>query len=104
MVRSSLIPLVISWEALLNRVVECVINEDNEATIKIIKAGYSQQLRHVQKTHRISISLMHDICVKDPNMSLIHIDSERQRGDILTKGLDRIKHVAALELANLHEH
>ena len=103
MARSSLLPLVILWESLLGRVVDSVMHEDNESTIRIIKAGYSQQLRHVQKTHRISISLLHDICVRDPTVSLVHIESEKQRGDLLTKGLDRIKHMAALELANMYE-
>ena len=73
MLRCHLLPLIILWEALLGRPVGGVINEDNEATIRIITEGYSAQLRHIQKTHRISISLVHDACYNDPNMTLKYI-------------------------------
>ena len=58
MIRSHLLPLIILWEALLGRSVGGVIHEDNEATIRIIKEGYSPQLRHIQKAHGIAISFV----------------------------------------------
>ena len=70
------------------------------STITVANSGYSPQLRHLHKHHRISLGLVHDF-VSHSDISLEHIETTKQKGDLLTKGLSRPKHSAALELVRL---
>ena len=94
------LPLQELLSCLLDRPVKLVIHEDNESAIKIVKAGYSQAMRHANKTHRICVGLVHECCEAD-DVDLRHIGSKDQLGDLLTKGLSASAHAAALVLANL---
>ena len=46
---------------LLGRDVEMKVYEDNEGTISVIKNGYSPALKHLLKTQKCSIDLVHNI-------------------------------------------
>jgi hypothetical protein len=94
------LPLQELLSCLLDRPVKLIIHEDNESAIKIVKAGYSQAMRHANKTHRICVGLVHECCEAD-DVDLRHIGSKDQLGDLLTKGLSASAHAAALVLANL---
>jgi len=96
--REAGLPLQELWSVILQRTVRLVIHEDNMSTIQIVNSGYSQALRHVSKTQRISIGFCHERCC-EPDVDLRHISSNEQCGDLLTKGLDGVKHQRALELA-----
>jgi hypothetical protein len=99
--RESLVPLMELWSLMLDRAIKGTIYEDNMSTITVIETGYSPQLRHLQKHHRISLGLVHELC-QDPDISLKHTSSETQKGDILTKGLTRPKHEPACKLIGLY--
>ena len=43
---------------------------------------------------------MHEF-IQHPDLELVHIDTELQKGDLMTKGLSRVKHEAAMELVQL---
>ncbi len=101
MLREHAIPQQILWEVMLKRPVAMTVCEDNESTIAVIESGFSPQLRHLAKTHRISLSVVHDICQPENHVEVEHIGSALQKGDLLTKGLDRVKHLAALDLVGL---
>ena len=58
--RESLIPLMDLWSLLLQRPVKGVIHEDNKSTITVINTGYSPQLRHLARHHRINLGLVHE--------------------------------------------
>ena len=64
MLRESLIPIQSLWSLMLQRPVDAVLH-DNMSTIVVINAGYSPQLRHIQKHHRISIGEVHELCQHD---------------------------------------
>ena len=57
MLRESLAPLLHLWSVMLGRPVTAVTHEDNMSTTTVTKAGYSPQLRYVNKHHRIRSSL-----------------------------------------------
>ncbi|MFM7852790.1 MAG: hypothetical protein ACKO96_12955, partial [Flammeovirgaceae bacterium] len=76
-------------------------HEDNMSTITVIEAGYSPQLRHLQKHHRISLGIVHEMCNQE-DISVKYIESNSQKGDILTKGLARPKHEPACKLIGLY--
>ena len=65
MLRESLIPIQSLWSLLLQRKVVSVIHEDNMSTITVVNAGYSPQLRHLQKHHRSSLGDVHELCRHD---------------------------------------
>ena len=97
MLRESLIPIQSLWSLLLQRKVVSVIHEDNMSTITVINAGYSPQLRHIQKHHRISLGEVHELCQHD-DIILEHIETDKQKGDLMTKGLARPKHEPAMRM------
>lgn len=74
--------------------------EDNQSTIVIAKAGYSPQLRHLAKRHRISLGLVHDF-IMHPDIDIQPIESEKHKGDLLTKGFTKAKHEEALRMIGL---
>ena len=101
MLRESLIPLECLWSLMLQRPVQAVLHEDNMSTVTVIKAGYSPQLRYKNNHHRISFGLVHKKC-KQSDMLLEHIDTNKQKGDLMTKGLQRPKHEPAMRMVGLY--
>ena len=101
MLRESLIPLQHLWSIMLQRSVVAVVHEDNMSTITVIQAGYSPQLRYINKHHRISLGITHEMC-KQKDMRLEHCPTDKQKGDIATKGLARAKHEAACRMVGLY--
>ena len=89
------------WSLMLDRKVKGVINEDNMSTITVIETGYSPQLRHLQKHHRISLGLVHELCNQE-DIVVQHVETSKQKGDILTKGLQRPKHDPACKMIGLY--
>ena len=60
--------------------------EDNEAVIKMIVKGRSPTVRHVSRTHRVSLDWLFDRIFLDPKSQIRYIDTKHQLADILTKG------------------
>jgi len=99
--RESVVPLLDLWSLMLDRTVRGVIHEDNMSTITVIEAGYSPQMRHLPKHHRISIGLVHEL-VQSPNIDIQHITTDKQKGDLMTKGLARPKHEPACRMVGIY--
>ena len=60
--------------------------EDKEAVIKMIIKGRSPTMRHVSRTHRVSLDWLFDRINLDPKIQIKYIDTKNQLADILTKG------------------
>ena len=60
--------------------------EDNEAVIKMIMKGRSPTMRHVSRTHRVSLDWLFDRINLDPKIQIKFFDTKNQLADILTKG------------------
>ena len=101
MLRESLVSIQSLWSTLLQRPVKAVLHQDNTATITVVNAGYSPQLRYMAKHHRISLGLVHELCEHD-DIDLVHVETNKQKGDLLTKGLQRPKHDPAMEMVALY--
>ena len=89
------------WSLMFDRKVKGVIHEDNTSTITVIQAGFFPQLRHLQKHHRISLGLVHELCNQE-DIVVQHVETSKPKGDILTKGLQRPKHDPACKLIGLY--
>eukprot|EP00971_Amphidinium_carterae_P336050 6472207-Amphidinium_carterae.2 len=84
------------WEALLGREMRLVAREDNAAAIRDVESGSSPQLRHVlAKVHRVSLSALHEQW-QQGLFEISYVATKDQLADIMTKGLPRVKHEAAL--------
>ena len=101
MLRESLVPQMELWSILLQRPINAVVHEDNESTIAVIKNGYSPQLRHLAKHHRISLGIVHEMSTQ-PDIEVRHCPTKEQKGDLLTKGLNRQKHEEAARMVGLY--
>ena len=60
-------------------------HEDNETAISIMQSGYSQSLRHIQRTHGINLRALHER-FKEPWYHLMYQRSALMSADIYTKG------------------
>ena len=87
-------------ELLLGREVKLRIKEDNTATIKVLKKGYSSKLRHVQRTHKLNLGVVKE-AIDDQSVYLEHVETTKQAADIFTKDLAPAKWPAALELLGI---
>ena len=94
------IPALQLWEKLLQRPVDLVIHEDNQATIIVVRKGYSPKLRHIGRTHKINLSSLKE-CPDDPCINVQYIDTNEQAADIFTKALPPQKWYKALCLLGI---
>ena len=97
---SEAIPAMILWECLLDRPVRLSIQEDNQATIRVVLKGFSPKLRHISRTHKVNISSVHEI-VQDDNISVDYCETDKQAADIFTKALAPMKWGNALALLGM---
>ena len=52
--------------------------------------------------HRISLGLVHELLCSSEDIDLKHVTTDKQKGNILTKGLQRPKHEPACKLVGLY--
>ena len=94
------LPALDMWEMILRRKVRLTICEDNEATIKVAKKGYSAKLRHVLRHHKVDVGSVKEVLDRG-DAELTYIDTTSQAADIFTKGLAPLKWPNALGLLNI---
>eukprot|EP00971_Amphidinium_carterae_P182499 3621816-Amphidinium_carterae.1 len=63
--------------------IRIVFEEDNEATISILKSGKNPTMRHLGRTHRVSVAWLHEVFLSG-NMVLNKCDTNDQSADIFT--------------------
>ena len=71
---------------LLNREVHLRIREDNEATAKIVLAGYSKRLRHLRRTQKIHVASLREQ-LSQPDIELMLVNTLFQKADVFTKAV-----------------
>ena len=94
------LPALQLWELLLGRTVTFKVLEDNQATILVVKKGYSPKLRHIQRTHKVNLSSLSEI-FEDPSVELDYVVTDEQAADIFTKALPPQKWGNALTLLGI---
>ena len=60
------------------------MKEDNQATIKIFKKGYSPKLSHVARTHKINLGTAYE-AFADLGAELEYVETDKQVADVFTK-------------------
>ena len=94
------LPALQLWELLLARSVTLRVHEDNQATILVVKKGYSPKLRHITRTHKVNLSCLSEV-FRDDSAEIEYIHTDDQAADILTKALPPHKWAAALILLGI---
>ena len=108
-VRNALIPMQILLQRILQQPVDCEVMEDNAAAIVAVTKGYSPAMRHIPRTQRVSLGMLHEIFHDDPEqgegrIDLIKANTDEHRGDAFTKELDPNKFQAAIEMIRMKPH
>ncbi|CAE8592117.1 unnamed protein product [Polarella glacialis] len=94
--RTQGLPALDVFDKVFGRKVKLFFEEDNNMAISTIKAGYSNTMRHLGRTHRVSLRWMHEVSL-DEQCEIRRCDTLLQAADIFTKGFTcREKLVAAL--------
>ena len=94
------IPSLQLWELLLQRSVKLRVMEDNQATILVVRKGYSPKLRHISRTHKVNLSCLSE-AFAEGGISIEYVDTKEQAADIFTKSLQPQKWGAALNLLGM---
>jgi len=97
---SEALPAMSLWDRLLGRPVSLQVMEDNQATIKVVRKGYSAKLRHVSRTHKVNLSSIHEAITRD-RVSVDYCKTDEQSADIFTKALPPNKWENALTLLGI---
>ena len=94
------IPLLEVWQHLIPSI-GLVIHEDNTACIAIIQKGYSPKLRSLSKTHRINVASTCETVNQSDDIEIRHVETDKQKADVMTKGLSVQKWSSALSMLNI---
>ena len=74
------------WDLLVGGSCELEVLEDNEATIKVVRNGFSSKLRHVSRTHKVNIAGLKEVLTA-PHVDFKYVGTKEQAADIFTKAL-----------------
>ena len=80
------LPALQLWELLLGRPVALRVLEDNQATILVVRTGYSPKLRHITRTHKSNLSGLSEV-FQDDSAELEYCRTDDQAADIFAKSL-----------------
>ena len=88
------------FDKVLRRNIHLLVREDNQATIRIVKKGFSAKLRHITRTHKINLSSIKEEFDKG-EVEIEYVDTNLQVADFLTKPLAPQKWPNALDLMGM---
>ena len=83
-IRSSGLPALHLWERLLNRGLFIDVYQDNQATARIMTTGRAPTLRHIKRTHSVSVAWIHERVASD-DIQLHDCVSAVMAADIFTR-------------------
>ncbi len=82
--RTEGLPMLILFDHLTGKESKCMFHEDNETMITVCKSGKNPTMRHLGRTHRVSIRWLYER-FKERWHDLRYVKSEFQAADIFTK-------------------
>ena len=89
------------WDTILGRPAGLDFHEDNQAMIRVWQTGRNPTMRHLGRTHRVSVAWLHER-IAEPGIDLRYEMTHRQAGDIYTKAFyEALKWTAACLLINM---
>jgi len=95
-VRQEALPIQLLFEVLLGRKLPLQVFADNTQCIAAVEKGYSKKLRHLARTHRVSIGVLHEILEDEEiAMTLDYCETAAMLADSFTKALPPASFMAA---------
>ena len=94
------LPALQLWELLLGRTAVLKVLEESQATILVVRKGYSPKLRHITHTHKVNLSGIQEV-FHDDSAELEYCKTDDQAADIFTKALPPQKWAPALRLLGI---
>ena len=89
------------WQLLLPHCPRMRFLEDNQAMLQCVRSGRNPTMRHLARTHRVSVAWMHEQ-YKSKNFTFAHESGEKMPPDIFTKMFaDKDKWKKARHLINI---
>ena len=79
------IPALSLWKVLAKVFPQLLFHDDNQGMIGVVRSGPNPTMRHLERTHGISIASMHEYFQKD-HFVLIYEITAKMAADIHTKG------------------
>ena len=79
------IPAIRAWWIIANRYPQLLFHDDNEGMIGVVRSGRNPTMRHMERTHGISIASLHEHFQRD-HFVLIYEITAKMAADIRTKG------------------
>ena len=79
------LPSISIWKVLANKFPHLLVHDDNQGMIGVVRSRRNPTMRHLQRTHEISIASLHEHFQRD-HFLLIYEISAKMAADIHTKG------------------
>ena len=90
------------YEDLFEDEIELVVMADNEAAQAIAESGKTKKMKYMNKHQRVRQGFVHDtLYVKQEGRHVERVDTKDNAADWLTKGLDRLDHIKAMDLIGM---
>ena len=101
-IRTEGLPALQLWVMVLERRTKRVFQEDNQATIQILKTQKNPTLRHLNRTHRVNASWLCEVFRNLNEVEPKYCKTDEMAADIFTKAFTNpIKWNAALDLIGI---
>ena len=101
-IRTEGLPALQLWHMVLERPVRLLFQEDNQATILVLKTPRNPILRHLNRTHRVNVSWLCEVFENLKEVELKYCKTGEMAADIFTKVFTNpIKWNAAFELIGI---
>ena len=95
-IRQEALPIQLLFETLLGKQLPLQAFVDNTQCISAVEKGYSKKLRHLARTHRVSIGVLHELLEdEDTAMTLDYCETSHMLADSFTKALPPASFAAA---------
>ena len=101
-IRTEALPALQLWNMVLERPMKLVFQEDNQATIQILKVQRNPTLRHLNRTHRVNVAWLCGVFKNLKEVGFKYCKADEMAADIFAKAFTNpIKWNAALELIGI---
>ncbi|CAK0891196.1 unnamed protein product [Prorocentrum cordatum] len=100
--RREAIPLQMLLEEAFGQHIHIVCRIDNMQTIQCVAKGYSKKLRHLPRTQRICLGVLHEMVTNpDLRIAMEHCPTLAMKADLFTKTLNSARYATALDMIGL---
>ena len=89
-------------EEALGQHIHIVCRMENMQTIQCVAKGYSKKLRHLPRTQRICLGVLHEMVTNpDLRIAMEHCPTLAMKADLFTKTLNSARYATALDMIGL---